>query len=516
MKKSLFKRALIFLIVPCMLAIYGCMPAAWAESSDSDVEPSAPAESMQVADTVEELQPGMVRGKVLLDNGAMVACGIIVEDESGNTYRTTTNALGGYNLRLQPGSYKLHFTRGTEYSIVSEEVTVESYKVVYLQDVRLVHLFNTFERGWVAGGLHQHTFYSDGADGVYDQLLSNISVGQHYGFLSDHNVARGLAEWTQGNYMVANMDTQGNPQLFHAYDAVEVTTEFGHYQSLGIGLTFDTYEVLLRDAERSKTGEEKDQIIKDKIIYIADTIRREGGIPQINHPYSSNTMGFNYWEIADHFDTIEIWNGVFPPGDGRYEPEKESEQGQNYRSKLKWYELLNEVKNGGKFLAATGGTDNHDSTSPYTNTQEIGEIASMEDYEKLCEKSGKYSGVPTTYVNIRGEFNQENLLKGIQAGHSFISNGVVVLADVDGMTYGDTVKLTGDAAKLNVEAFCREGLEKIQVVKNGNVLQEINCNDETNFNQTLDLTGMAPGDWITLEVFGEGCFYAITNPIFFQ
>jgi hypothetical protein len=32
-----------------------------------------------------------VRGKVLLDNGAMVTAGIIVENESGETYRTMTN-----------------------------------------------------------------------------------------------------------------------------------------------------------------------------------------------------------------------------------------------------------------------------------------------------------------------------------------------------------------------------------------------------------------------------------------
>lgn len=509
------KRVVVLLMILCLLCTAGCTYQASAAVLSRQDAYSSVEEGNKQTETDSGVQPGMIRGKVLLDNGAMVTSGIIVEDQQGNTYRTTTNALGGYNLRLAPGNYLLHFTRGTEYSIVSKEVTVESYKINYLQDVRLVQLFDCFSRGWAAGDLHQHTFYSDGSDGVYEQLLSNISVGQHFGFLSDHNSARGLAEWMQGNYMVTNIDISGQAHLFNAYDAVEVTTEFGHYQSLGTGLTFDTYEVLLRDIERSMTGEEKDNMIKEKIIYIAETIRREGGIPQINHPYSSNTLGFKYWEIAGYFDTIEIWNGVFPPGDGRYEPKNESEQGQNYRSKIKWYQLLNTIKDGGKFLAATGGTDNHDSASPYKNSQEITDITSVKDYGQLYEKSGKYSGVPTTYVNIRGELNQENILSGLQNGHSFISNGVVVLADIEGATYGDTVILNGNRISLNIEAFCRDGLEGIHIVKNGKVTKEIPLDEASNYQDAVELE-MQSGDWIVLEVFGKGCFYAITNPIFFQ
>src|SRR5574344_1357358 len=93
------------------------------------------------------------------------------------------------------------------------------------------------------------------------------------------------------------------------------------------------------------------EIVLNRIKYICDAIKRSGAVAQINHPYRVSPLGFNNWELADLFDTVEIWNGNFPPCDGRYEKE-----GQNYKSKMKWFDCLNK----GIKLSCTGGTDNHD------------------------------------------------------------------------------------------------------------------------------------------------------------
>ena len=233
-------------------------------------------------------------------------------------------------------------------------------------------------------------------------MASNLSNGLHYGYLTDHNTAWGLPEWVQGNRLPAVIDSEGTSHMFGAYEGLEVTTEFGHYQSFGLGLVFDLYEVTLRDSERAKPKEEKDEIIKDRIRYIGDTIRWAGGVAQINHPYSTSTMGFNYWEdsVLERFDTIEIWNGYFIPGDGRYEPEKVGYQGQNYRSKVTWFDLLNNVKNGGPYLAAVAGTDNHDVSGLYKPDPNIDleNIKDLKQYNELFLKQGKFSGSPSTVV----------------------------------------------------------------------------------------------------------------------
>jgi len=475
---------------------------------------SSSSEVSSISETVDVAQYATVRGKILLDNGEMVTAGIVVVDEVGNSYRALTNILSAYNLRLPAGSYTLYFTRGIEYSIVSKTITVEEYKTYYLQDVRLIHLEDTFAKGWVGGDLHQHTFYSDGMNSVDDVLLSNITNGLYYGFLSDHNSARGLAEWTQGNRTTAYIDNEGNQRMFSAFDAVEVTTEYGHYQSLGIGLTFDMYEVILRDIERVLPQAQKDALIKERIQYIADTIKRSGGVAQINHPYSTSTMGFNYWEIADSFDTLEIWNGVYAPGDGRYEPESESMQSQNYRCKTKWFDLLNEVKNGGKYLAATGGTDNHDVSGAYTFNPDFTEVVDKNDYFEWYQQKGRYSGVPTTYTHIDGEVTQEKVLSALREGHSFITNGPIMYANIDGATYGETASLSGTTATIALTGFARDGWEGVRVIKNGVALQTIENLDTSSIDINIELNGLVDGDWIVLEGLGNGVQYAITNPIF--
>ncbi len=486
-----------------------------------------PTELEEVVETEMNVQPGSVRGKVLTDSGEMVTAGIIVENANGDLYRTTTNAQSGYNLLLLPGDYTLYFTRGFEYSMVTKTVKVESYKKYYLQDVRLIQLIDPYAQGWVASDIHQHTYYSDGADSVSSQLLGNISNGLYVGFLSDHNSAWGLPEWMQGNRLVADIDTAGNPRHYNAFESVEVTTEFGHFQSLGVGLTFDTYEVKMTEYQRAQDQAEKDRILTEMVQYITDTIKRSGGIAQLNHPYSAGTMGFNYWDIVDRFDTIEIWNGYFVPGDGRYIGESIGYAEQNYSAKLKWFELLNDIKNGARFIPATGGTDNHDSTSPYTHNAMLDpytitnikdfKITNMVEYVAVYELNGRYNGNPTTYLHISGDITLESVIDAIKNGNSFISNGPILFAEIDGKTYGETVDLHGASSlTLHINAFARDGLESINIIRNGEIIKTIETFNSSTFEDEVKLENMTSDDWIVLEGMGTSTHYCITNPIFFK
>jgi len=466
--------------------------------------------------TSEESQDnGVIRGKILSDNGNVVIAGIIVEDGNGKTFRTTTNALGAYNIPLAPGQYKITFTRGNEFSTIQKNITVEAMKKYYLQDVRLQQLSDSFSKGWVAGDLHQHTYYSDGSDSVESLALSDISQGLYYGFLSDHNVARGVPEWYNTKNLPVFEDSSGNQRFFNPFEAVEETTEFGHYQSIGQALTFDKYDMELYDSERY-ASDVKD-ITKKRIAYIAQTIRRAGALAQINHPYQVSTMGFNYWDLVDDFDTLEIWNGKFVPGDGRYEPSATISSGSvNYRAKLKWFELLNN----GKYLPATGGTDMHDTTSPgQANGIAISDIKTIDDYGVYCQNVGEYSGVPTTYLNLGNDMTKESILAAIKNGHSFISNGPVTICTVNGKSYGEKIDIAnGSEVTLNNDIFSRDGIEKIRIIKNGQKIKDIdlNVNSDTSFSNDITLEAVNEGDWIVIETFGRGNQYSITNPFFFD
>jgi hypothetical protein len=462
-----------------------------------------------------EIQPGVIRGRVFLDNIEMTPSGIIVEDEQGNTYRALTNLFGGYNLQLDPGEYTLTFEHGAEYSTQTVQVMAKSYAISKQEDVNLKRLIDPSRYQWFSGDLHQHSYYSDGLSDVQELIMANLASGLQFAFLSDHNTALGLDEWHQGNSLVFEL-REGGTAAFHAYGAIEVTTEFGHYQAIGCN-TMPAEEWIGFTAEERKLDDSlKDAAIKTKIEGIAQAIHAQGGIAQINHPYSPNTMGFHWWEDVNLFDTMEIWNGMFVPPDGRYEHAEAAYQTQNYRSKLTWFELLNKVGDGGKFIAATCGTDIHDIEGHYLNNQAEPQDSRINYYKKLDASQGKYNGAPSLYIHVEGPQTKDHVLQSIKNGNSFLSRGVLLFAYADGKSFGETVTLQTGSVDIDVELFCRDGLESLWVVQNGRRVWETAFDGAMREKVTIPLLDVSPGDWVVLESCGKDANYAISNPIFFQ
>ena len=158
---------------------------------------------------------------------------------------------------------------------------------------------------------------------------------------------------------------------------------------------------------------------------------------------------------------------------------------------------------------ATGGTDLHSYNGSYNPSLYLGESKA---YEKLLKKTGQYAGMPTTFAYSPTQINTASILEAVSNGHTFISNGPLVFADISGKTYGYTV--SKDETVLNVELFCRDGLETLNIYKNGTQLKTVSLSGTT-YNNVIELTGITSGDWIVIEVYGTGVYYAITNPIFF-
>ncbi len=464
---------------------------------------------------------GIVRGKVTDTNSCMIPAVILVESEDGAAYRAFTNAMGGYTISLEPGAYTLTFSKGHEYDVVVREVEVDSLKTYYLPDVRLNPLYDSYAKGWIAGDCHQHTFYSDGIDAVEKVMLGNAANGLYFGFLTDHNTSRGVPEYNGAT--LYNVRTENDkPRYYKGMDGVEVTSEFGHYNALGTGLTLETYDLKFTEGERNSA--EKMQIVRDKIKYIADCITRVGGVAQMNHPYSVTTMGMANWidaadyDVFDMYDTMEIWNGYFCPPDGAISTTQNA-MNQNYSSKLLWYSLLNAMKEGHAFHAATGGTDNHDvsgAASAKVRSKIVDEPADLQTYYDTWVGRAMYNGMPATYAYLGAqELTMENAMAAIKAGHSFVTSGPIVLCDVGGKIYGERVEAKpGDALTLNCDVWNRDGLKEIRIVVNGEVVQTIACEGES-FQQEVNVTrDWASCDWILLEVLGADCCqYAITNPI---
>lgn len=450
---------------------------------------------LRITTNVEEIPtvivlPATIKGRVFDDYGNMTTSGIIIEESNGDRYRINTNVLSGYTLKLPAGTYTFHFTRGMEYSIVSKTLTIENFKTYQIEDIRLVRLFDPSTFGFYAGDLHQHTNYSDGADNVWEVALSNINNGLSFGFLSDHNSAGGLAEWMQANRLTSNIAGNGDIQFFKALLAVEMTTTYGHYQSIGAGIVVPEWDIEL----------EKNEDPKEEVVKIAREIIRNGGIAQVNHPYSYGEMGFPFWDILDEFETIEIWNGKYQPN-----------RNENLAAKNKWFELLNE----GRYFPGTSGSDNHSIQSKYTASYLPTNPTESDLYRDMYLKMGLYSGVPSYYAKLDGIITLESVQSAIRNGHAFMSNGILLFVDIEGKTYGETFSLgTSTSVTLDITGFCREGINTINIIVNGEVAEQINLDEYINYQDQILLDNVAIGDWIVIEAEGPMARYAITNPIF--
>ena len=70
--------------------------------------------------------------------------------------------------------------------------------------------------------------------------------------------------------------------------------------------------------------------------------------------------------------------------------------------------------------------------------------------------------------------------------------------------------------QLELDVFAYEGIERIQVIKNGQVYVELLFDAPVQrFSESLCLKEINAGDWVVIEVCGVDANYAITNPIFF-
>lgn len=438
-----------------------------------------------------EPRPARVRGRVYDDYGNMTAAGIIIEDEDGKRTRVNTNYLSGYTLRLPEGRYTLHFTRGMQYSVVTEEIEVENFKTYWLNDVRLVRLFDSRDYGYYPGDTHHHSTHSDGADDVDQVLLSHITNGMYYGFLTDHNTASGLPEWMQGDRFAADLTPGGDPVWFQPFMGVEVTTtRWGHYNTLGTGIVIPEWDI----------DPSKGDVPIEEVAYIAQEIKRSGGIASIQHPFSGADLGFPFWEILDEFDVLEIWNGVYHP-----------HSRENTLAREKWYELLNE----GRFFPAVGGSDCHSVASSYDPSWLPANPTEEDLYRDEFLKMGRYTGMPAYYAKIEGELTFETLSEAFLGGHGFLSNGILLFADIEGAEYGESFILdpSGEAT-MELTAFSREGIDVIRIIVNGMVHEELDMDGAPEFEGVIEIEGLTSGDWIVLEAEGPMARYAITNPIF--
>jgi hypothetical protein len=257
-----------------------------------------------------QLTPATIRGKVLTDLGDMLMANIIVEESDGKTMLYTTNVLSGYEIELPEGEYKLHYTRGMQYSTVTKTIKVENFKNYYLEDIRLVELYNSEKKYFYPGDLHQHTVFSDGTDSVEALARASIAAGLSWSLLSDHNDNTGISEWMQTDRLPYAM-VNGQYKFFTPIPGVEITTAYGHFQSIGNSAVVEQWDIDLDQNEinisllKSNYDKKSNTIWPCKEIFIFEESKNKLDSLLINDQISEEDYESNLELLKDELNIYE-------------------------------------------------------------------------------------------------------------------------------------------------------------------------------------------------------------------
>ncbi|MCA9534444.1 MAG: CehA/McbA family metallohydrolase [Myxococcales bacterium] len=417
-----------------------------------------------------------------------------------------SNALGEVTLTVPPGDWNVVVSRGTEYEIYSEELTVTAGAT---NEVAATLSRSVDTTGVMCADYHVHTHRSnDSGDNAYIKLRSAIADGLDIPARSEHEFAvltdpliteMGLGAWAYG------------------LSSLELTT-FEYYGHFGV--------IPLTPTSGVNGGTEPWQTYPSAtdpsapITFLTppqlfDNARARPEAPAviINHPRG----GANYFDYVGldaqtgQVDDLAAWDTEFQ----MIEVFNGSGWTRNRDGVVRdWFALLNV----GRPMFAVGSSDSHSiSGSP------VG-------YPRTCLTLGTDNPRALNDAMIRDASN---------AGHSFVTGGMYVDAHVGSASHGDTVTGVGATADVDVRvqgASWIVGDFVMDVIVDGVVVETIDIDDlaptdpgfsVTRYMDTVSVTVAPGGSWVVFAVYsiangtltpvhpGEQAF-GVTNPIFLE
>ena len=443
-----------------------------------------------------------------------------------NFIREITDWKGRLNTVLPAGNYKIEISKGSEYEINVVQLHIKPNQTSQLTKI-LIPMLNLQSEGWYSGDLHHHSIYSSPVYGGTDSVIetpaqvcqSMVAMGASYGALSDHHNTLNHKEWA-----ALKCDS------FLPILSKEISTSNGHVMALGV-----EEDIIYRIPENENRT---DAYLRKEFIRITDEIKGLGGLPQINHPRDrSRSISWNkeYEDMIQIFETMEIWNGSNPMMKGTT----------NYEAFLLWQKLLEE----GRYIPATAGSDTHNIRAndyheymnkflwltelitsgklllPLELKEEVGSfILWSAKIMPLLKKwvENLTSACVRTYVHVKGEVTREKVLDSLKHGHSFLTNGPVLIPEIEGRLPGETLTRTADYVNISLKLLANRPLTKLTICIDGD--RTINYTLETmdtiqgkyDYSRIIRDFHIKDVKWIFFIAEDDCTNMAITNPIFFK
>jgi hypothetical protein len=408
---------------------------------------------------------------------------------------------GDVTMDAPPGTWEVIVSRGYEYELVTQSVTVVANQTVTV-NAAMDHSVDT--TGLQCADFHIHTWRSnDSGDDATRKLAQAVADGLELPVRSDHEyvadfsseiAALGVQAFAAafGSIELTSMEVWGHMGVFPLEpDPNAINGGAPKWQ------TFPTLENL----------DETFETLSPPKVFDAVRARPEAPVVIINHPRGG----------ANYFDYVG-----FNPANGLVESEAD------WDTKFTLVEVLNDAAwqdkrqgdiedwfgllKAGRKVFAVGNSDSHDlSGSP------VG-------YPRNCIALGTDDPRALTRNQVRDQ---------LAAGHSIVSGGVYVSAKIGTAGPGDTV--TGAGNPMTVEVIVRAAtwidVDTIEVVVDGTTVDmipimpgDVDPGDPTiRYRKSIPVQAKATGGYVVIAAFGDKTLepvhrgrkpFGMTNPIF--
>lgn len=405
---------------------------------------------------------------------------------------------GDVTLPVKAGSYEVVVSRGFEYEIYRQQVTLSAGATVTI-NADLAHVVDT--TNIQCGDFHVHTWRSnDSGDNSLDKVRQAVADGVELPVRSDH-------EWVAD--FASEITQLGVEKFAKGIGSIELTSMelWGHMGVFPLEAHPDEPNAGAPKWQTFPTAESPDtpfETLSPKVVFDNVRERPEQPVVIINHPRgSTNYFGYVGYDPAtgtasstadwdEKFTLVEVFNGS-------------GWQSNRNGTVNDWMGLLN----AGRKVFATGASDSHQISS-----NPVG-------YPRTCLSVGTDDPRQLTPNLVRDT---------LAAGHSTVTGGIFVTAKLGNAGPGDTV--TGAGSPMNIDVMVQAAswvdVDSIEVIVDGVTTDTIPImpgdavNSVVRYHKQIPVQVRATGGFVIVAAYGDsdlqpvhgGKPFGVTNPIF--
>lgn len=385
----------------------------------------------------------------------------------GNTGFHFTTINNGFTVDLPQGKAKIIIEKGKEFRPIVKEVIVKSGKIVQLV-IELDRWMDMAKLGWYSGDMHVHRSLKE-MDSI--MLAENLNVAIVQTYWNSELEEKGLETVT--NQYLNRADSNGTVQI----DNTHIFLMTGHEIEGKPGALLS--HITGKDNLPLKGNNEANKNNTSTFLNLINQAKKLGDYISIEKPF---------------YKEGHVW-----------------------------------LANGADFTQLVNNHHNHEGFHPAVKTKKT-ELKS--DYPEgelgytlfICDlyygylncgfnimpTAGSASGVLANpigfnriYAKVDGELTMQKWLEEVKSGHSFVTNGPMLLTTFNGKQAGETItSIQGTTVLIESTIYSDIPIEKVEIVKNGKVVatdSNVQLNGESakiNFEIPFDESG-----WMAVRCF---------------